>query len=134
MAAAGGTALDPFAFTLMLDALLLTRLAEFTTHPTAFAIVAAFTVAWLLFSLDTFGWAAVASLATWMMTLFINRTGYRDTQALHAKHDELLRTHGDARTERAALDESDVEDIEEHRREQRDRDASTNREKPGRAR
>ena len=77
MAAAGGTAVDPFAFTLMLDAQrrALTRLGEFTTHPTAFAIVAAFTVAWLLFSPGTFGWAAVASLATWMMTLFINRTG-----------------------------------------------------------
>jgi low affinity Fe/Cu permease len=135
-AAAGGTALDPVAFTLMIDALrrALTRLGEFTTHPTAFAIVAAFTVAWLLFSPGTFGWAAVASLATWMMTLFINRTGYRDTQALHAKLDELLRTHGDARTELTALDESDVEDIEEHRREQRERDASTNREKPRRAR
>jgi low affinity Fe/Cu permease len=135
-AAAGGTALDPVAFTLMIDALrrALTRLGEFTTHPTAFAIVAAFTVAWLLFSPGTFGWAAVASLATWMMTLFINRTGHRDTQALHAKLDELLRTHGDARTELTALDESDVEDIEEHRREQRERDASTNREKPRRAR
>jgi hypothetical protein len=40
---------------------------------------------------------------------------------------------GEARTELTALDESDVEDIEEHRREQRERDASTNREKPWRA-
>jgi hypothetical protein len=48
MAAAGGTAVDPFAFTLMLDAQrrALTRLGEFTTHPTAFAVVAALTVAW----------------------------------------------------------------------------------------
>jgi low affinity Fe/Cu permease len=109
---------------LMLDALrrALTRLGEFTTHPTAFALVVAFTVAWLIFSPETFGWAAVASLATWFMTLFINRTGYRDTQALHAKLDELLRTHGEARTELTALDESDVEDIEEHRQQQRDRE------------
>jgi low affinity Fe/Cu permease len=56
------------------------------------------------------------------MTLFINRTGYRDTQALHAKLDELLRTHGEARTELTALDESDVEDIEEHRQQQRERE------------
>jgi low affinity Fe/Cu permease len=111
----------------------LTRFGEFTTHPTAFAIVVLFAVAWLIFSPETFGWAAVASLATWIMTLFINRTGYRDTQALHAKRDELLRNHGEARTELSALDESDVEDIEEHRQEQRERDASTNREKPWRA-
>jgi low affinity Fe/Cu permease len=118
MAAAVGTALDPVAFTLMIDALrrALTRLGEFTTHPTAFAVVTAFTVAWLIFSPETFGWAAVATLATWMMTLFINRTGYGDTQALHAKLDELLRTHGEARTELTALDDSDVKDIEDHRR------------------
>jgi low affinity Fe/Cu permease len=111
----------------------LTRFGEFTTHPTAFAVVVAFTVAWLIFSPETFGWAAVATLATWMMTLFINRTGYRDTQALHAKLDELLRIHGDARTELTALDDGDVEDIEEHRRQQREQDGSTNREKPWRA-
>jgi low affinity Fe/Cu permease len=119
----------------MLDVLrrALTRFGEFTTHPTAFAVVVVYTFAWLLFSSETFGWAAVASLATLLMTLFINRTGYRDTQALHAKLDELLRTHGEARSELAALDDSDVEDIEEHRREQRERDLSTNREKPWRA-
>jgi low affinity Fe/Cu permease len=119
----------------MLDALrrALTRFGEFTTHPTAFAVVIVYAFAWLFFSPETFGWAAVASLATWLMTLFINRTGYRDTQALHAKLDELLRTHGEARSELAALDDSDVEDIEEHRREQRERDASTDRAKPWRA-
>jgi low affinity Fe/Cu permease len=119
----------------MLDTLrrALTRFGEFTTHPTAFAIVVAFAITWLIFSPETFGWAAVATLATWMMTLFINRTGYRDTQALHAKLDELLRTHGEARTELTALDDSDVEDIEKHRRQQRERDAPTKREKPWRA-
>src|ERR1700761_6479997 len=114
----------------MLDALrrALTRFGEFTTHPTAFAIVVAFAIAWLIFSPETFGWAAIATLATWMMTLFINRTGYRDTQALHAKLDELLRTHGEARTELTALDDSDIEDIEKHRRQQREQDASRNNE------
>jgi hypothetical protein len=27
------------------------------------------------------GWAAIATLATWLMTLFINRTEHRDTEA-----------------------------------------------------
>ena len=71
---------------------------------------------------ETFGWAAIATLATWLMTLFINRTEHRDTQALHAKLDELLRTHKEARTDLAMLDDQDVEDIEEHRKRQRERD------------
>jgi low affinity Fe/Cu permease len=63
-----------------------------------------------------------------ILTLFINRTEHRDTQALHAKLDELLRTHGEARTDLTRLDERDVEDIEEHRRRHRaDDDASHGR-------
>ena len=79
-------------------------------------MVTVYAVAWLIFSPDTFGWAAIATLATWLMTLFINRTEHRDTQAIHAKIDELLRTQGKARAELTTLDERDVEDIEEHRR------------------
>jgi low affinity Fe/Cu permease len=100
----------------------LTRVGESTTHPGAFAVVAVYAVAWLIFSPDTFGWAAIATLATWLMTLFINRTEHRDTQAIHAKIDELLRTQGKARAELTTLDERDVEDIEEHRRRHRKHD------------
>jgi low affinity Fe/Cu permease len=32
------------------------------------------------------------TLATWAMTLLIQRTEHRDTQAIHAKLDELLRS------------------------------------------
>ena len=53
---------------------------------------------------------------------FINRTEHRDTQAIHAKIDELLRTQGKARAELTTLDERDVEDIEEHRRQHRGAD------------
>src|SRR5262249_45065397 len=42
------------------------------------------------FSPETFGWAAIATLATWLMTLFINRTEHCDTQALHAKLDDAV--------------------------------------------
>jgi low affinity Fe/Cu permease len=83
-------------------------------------MVGAYAVAWLIFSAETFGWAAIATLATWFMTLFINRTGHRDTEAIHANIDELLRTHSEARNELTALDEQDVEDIEEHRRQHRE--------------
>jgi low affinity Fe/Cu permease len=86
-------------------------------------VVTAYALAWLIFSPASFGWAAIATLATWFMTLFINRTEHRDTQALHAKLDELLRTHGKARTELTTLDDRDVEDIEEHRMRQREVDS-----------
>ena len=105
----------------------LTRFGEFTTHPAAFAVVAAYAVAWLIASPETFGWAEIATLATWFMTLFINRTAHRDTEAIHAKIDELLRTHGEARTDLTMLDERDVEDIEEHRRRHRKQDVQENR-------
>ena len=35
-----------------------------------------------------------------MMTLFITRTEHRDTQAIQAELDDLLRTQGDARDEK----------------------------------
>jgi low affinity Fe/Cu permease len=94
---------------------LLTRIGELITHPVAFCVVVAYAMAWLIFSPNTFGWGAIATLATWMMTLFITRTEHRDTQAIHAKIDELLRTHGEARTELTQLDKQDVEEIVAHR-------------------
>jgi low affinity Fe/Cu permease len=69
----------------------LTRIGELTTQPAAFAVVALYAIAWSVFLPSTFGWSAIATLATWMMTLFINRTGHRDPQAIHAKIGELLR-------------------------------------------
>lgn len=96
----------------------LTRTGELTTHPAAFGVVVAYAVAWLIFSPTTFGWAAIATLATWVMTLFITRTEHRDTQD-HAKIDELLRAHGEAKTELTRLDQQDVEEIVAHRSEKR---------------
>jgi low affinity Fe/Cu permease len=53
------------------------------------------------------------------MTLFIQRAEHRDTQAIHAKRDELLKAEGQARTELAKLDDKEPEAIEEHRVEER---------------
>ncbi|TKV77963.1 hypothetical protein FDV58_28895 [Bradyrhizobium elkanii] len=39
-------------------------------------------------------WHLVATLATWGMTLLIQRAEHRDTQAIHAKLDELLKAVG----------------------------------------
>ena len=43
------------------------------------------------------------------MTLIIQRAEHRDTQALQAKLDELLRVHGAARKELTKLDQEDPE-------------------------
>jgi hypothetical protein len=58
----------------------LTRLGELAAHPAAFGILALYAAAWFLFSPRTFSWGAIATLATWMITLFITRTEHRYTQ------------------------------------------------------
>jgi low affinity Fe/Cu permease len=94
---------------------LLTRFGTWSAHPSAFAIVAVYVLAWLIFSPETFGWHGLATVATWMMTLFIQRAEHRDTQAIHAKLDELLRVESGARDELAELDKQEPEEIETHR-------------------
>jgi low affinity Fe/Cu permease len=47
------------------------------------------------------------------MTLFIQRAEHRDTQAIHAKLDELLRTAG--RETLTEVDKEEPEDIEDRR-------------------
>ena len=49
------------------------------------------------------------------MTLFIQRAEHRDTQAIHAKLDELLRAEGKARDDLTMLDRREPEAIDEHR-------------------
>ena len=49
-------------------------------------------------------WHAVATLATWLMTLVIQRAEHRDTQAIHGKLDELLRVNRDVETDLAEGD------------------------------
>ena len=92
-----------------------TTVGQATAHLAAFAVVLVYAGFWLAFSPTTFEWNAVATLAVWMMTLFIQRSNRRDTLALHAKLDELLRVHGDARSELTRLDEHEPEEIERNR-------------------
>jgi low affinity Fe/Cu permease len=49
------------------------------------------------------------------MTLFVQRAEHRDTQAIHAKLDELLRAEGEADSELAMLDREQPEEIEKRR-------------------
>ena len=102
----------------------LTRLGVMTGHPIAFAILIVYTVRWIVFDRESLDFHAAATLATWLMTLFIQRAEHRDTQAIQAKLDELLRAHRDARSELTHLDEKTAEEIERHRDEARADDPS----------
>ncbi len=55
-------------------------------------------------------------MATWLMTLVIQRSEHRDTQAIHAKLDDLLRADKNAKTGLANIDNEEPEDIEKYRK------------------
>jgi len=94
---------------------LLTQLGIWTARPWAFLIVAMYSIGWLVFSPETFEWHGVATIATWSMTLVIQRAQHRDTQAIHAKLDELVHAQSDARNEIVRMDEKEPEEIENFR-------------------
>jgi len=98
-----------------------TTFGNLTSHPAALVVVVIYGVLWFVFEPSTFDWHAIATLIVWMMTLFIQRADRRDTLAVHAKLDELLKASSDARTELASIDEREPEVIEKVRdRERKD--------------
>ena len=66
---------------------------------------------WWLYKPETFELHAGATMATWFMTLVIQRAEHRDTQAIRAKLDEMLHVMGDARNELTRVDEEEPEVI-----------------------
>jgi low affinity Fe/Cu permease len=96
-----------------------TRAGQAAGHPAAFLVVVVYALLWLVLDRATFGWNAVATLAVFVMTLFIERSSRRDMLALHAKLDELLRVDKAARSELTQLDEQEPESIARHRKEER---------------
>jgi low affinity Fe/Cu permease len=84
-------------------------------RPAAFVVVVIYALVWFIFDRATFDWNTVATLAVFVMTLFIQRANRRDNLALHAKLDELLRVDHAARSEHTQLDEQEPEVIERHR-------------------
>jgi low affinity iron permease len=55
----------------------------------AFLILFGYGALWYLYRPETFEWHAGATMATWFMTLVIQRAEHRDTQAIHVKLDEM---------------------------------------------
>jgi low affinity Fe/Cu permease len=95
-----------------------TNIGQAAGHPAAFLVVLIYASVWLIFDRATFDWNAVATLAVFVMTLFIQRANRRDNLALHAKLDELLRVNNAARSELTQLDEQEPEMIVRHRNEE----------------
>jgi len=93
----------------------LTALGTWLSRPWAVVAVGLYTALWLIFDRGSFNWHAIISVVTLLMTLFIQRSEHRDTQAIHAKLDELLRAHAGARNQLANLDDREPEQIEEFR-------------------
>jgi low affinity Fe/Cu permease len=90
----------------------------FTLLGTTAASAWAFTVyalLWVIFDPGSFNWHAIATLAVWCMTLFIQRSEHRDTQAIHAKLDELLKAQPNASDRLSRIDEEEPEEIETYR-------------------
>lgn len=94
---------------------ILTNLGAWTASPIAFGIVLIYAALWIVFERETLDWHGIATLATWLMTLVIQRSEHRDTQALHAKLDELLRATEGAESDLAKVDEQEPEDVERQR-------------------
>jgi low affinity Fe/Cu permease len=99
----------------------LTRLGVFTARPAAFLILAVYLAVWVIIDRQSINLHSAATMATWLMTLLIQRAEHRDTQAIHAKLDELLRTDPRARKEVATIDEQEAEDIEARREQEKRR-------------
>src|SRR3954471_2270343 len=101
---------------------LLTQIGVLPARPISFGVFLAYAAAWIAFADKFPDWHSVATLATWAMTLFIQRAEHRDTQAIHAKLDELLKVHGEAANHLMRVDDKDAEEVEATReRMQRER-------------
>lgn len=93
----------------------LTALGTAGSRPWAFVTVFLYAAAWLVFQPDSLDMHGIATLMVWMMTLFIQRAEYRDTQATQAKLDELLAAISTARNDLVQIDREEPEDIERRR-------------------
>jgi len=93
----------------------LTGAGTWLARPWAVGAVFTFVVLWIAFDPHNFGWHGAATIATLLMTLLIQRSEHRDTQAIHAKLDELLRVNGKAQNQLATLDDKEPEQVEAFR-------------------
>lgn len=99
----------------------LTSIGTLTSRPAAFLVLLAYAILWMIFERQSLDWHGAATLFTWAMTLFIQRAEHRDTQAIHAKLDEILRSDH-AASNITRIDDEEPEEIENHRHRQQQGD------------
>lgn len=92
----------------------LTQIGVLTSRPVAFGVFVLYAIGWMVFG-DGLQWHPIAVMATWGMTLVIQRAEHRDTQAIQAKLDELLKAVGDADNDLMDIDDKDAEEVEKQR-------------------
>jgi low affinity Fe/Cu permease len=93
----------------------LTHVGVLAAHPAAFLVVGGYVALWFVLERETLDLHGLATIATWVMTLFIQRATHRDTQAMHAKLDELVYSHQGARNEVSNIDQLEPEEVEVQR-------------------
>lgn len=93
----------------------ITAVGVWSARPAAFAVVAAYAVLWLIFDRESLDFHGAVALITLCMTLFIQRSEHRDTQAIHAKLDEILRSLGKGDSRITQIDDAEPEHIEARR-------------------
>jgi low affinity Fe/Cu permease len=101
---------------------LLTGFGVVTSRPWTFAAVVVYGALWFWFDRESLDWHGFVALATLLMTLTIQRAEHRDTQAIHAKLDELLHAERRASNRLTKLDDEEPETIEKYREDARQRD------------
>jgi low affinity Fe/Cu permease len=104
----------------------LTNAGTWLSRPWVVGIVILYAVLWFIFDRSSLDWHGIVSFATLFMALFIQRSEHRDTQAIHAKLDELLRTNNDARSQLTTLDDREPEQVEAFRTRARRADEGPN--------
>ena len=100
----------------------LTTAGTWMARPAAFLGVLIYAALWLIFDRESLDFHGLIALLTLCMTLFIQRSEHRDTQAIQAKLDELLRAQSNARSSLTKLDDAEPEEIEAHRESAKSRD------------
>jgi low affinity Fe/Cu permease len=93
----------------------LTAAGIWMARPAAFGFVVVYVAFWLNFDRESFDFHGAIALITLCTMLFIQRSEHRDTQAIQAKLDELLRAQEGARGELGRIDDRQPEQIEAHR-------------------